>query len=89
MDRGRIKNTTRYIKNIGNKPVLYSLYATKEENMDIKISVDGREYKDYITGRLDAQGIHRLDFRLDIPKFGDAPLVKMNLPIRSIKTIVD
>lgn len=85
LNRGRSRVTNRYIKNLSNNPVLYSLYATKEAGLDIKFSIDGVEYKDVINGLISSGGIIKLYIQLDVPKFGEVPEIALNLATRMMK----
>jgi lysophospholipase L1-like esterase len=87
VDRGRIKTTTRYIKNIGNRPIIYSIYPIKESGVDIAFSINNNEFKDYISGKLDPQGVHKINIQIDVPRFGDIPNAEFNLAMRSFSSV--
>ncbi|MDD4804553.1 MAG: GDSL-type esterase/lipase family protein, partial [Candidatus Pacebacteria bacterium] len=85
LNRGRIRTTSRFIKNIGNNPVLYSLYPTEETGLDIKFSTEDSKYNDYINGIISSSGVVKIDIQLDVPKFGEVPEIALNLATRVMK----
>ena len=86
VNRGRQKSTTRYIKNIGTQPLIYSLYPKQEDGLDIKFSIDNKGFEDHINNKIDAGGINKIEILVDVPRFGDDPVVLLGLATRALKT---
>jgi hypothetical protein len=85
INRGRTKITTRYIKNIGNTPIIFSLSGLNIENVDITFSIDNEEYKSIVRGKIDPDCVNKIDIQISVPRFGDDPLIELNLASRSVK----
>lgn len=87
LNRGRIRETKRYIKNTGSRNVMYAMYPTKEENIDIQFSINEGEYKEYVSGRLDSGGVHEIEIKVDVPRVSGYPELNVSLASRSIRVV--
>jgi len=86
LNRGRIKDTIRYLKNTGSYGIIYTLYSTSEDGLELKLSNDGKTFGDSINGMLAPGGISKIDMKITVPQFGDVPKLGLNLAVRVFKT---
>jgi len=86
VNRGRTKQTIRYLKNVGSYPVVFSINPTKEDGLDIKFSKVGQGWGEQINGQLYPNGVMQINMEVIIPKFGVVPKVQLNLAVRTMRS---
>jgi lysophospholipase L1-like esterase len=87
IDRGRTKIITRYIKNVGNMPMMYTLYNTSESGVDMTFSLDGVNYTEFVNGLLNNETVNTIYVKIVVPRTGVIPSVQSALSTRSYKVI--
>jgi lysophospholipase L1-like esterase len=87
LDRGRTKVIIRYIKNVGNSPMLYTLYNTSESGIDMTFSTDGVNYSEIANGLLNNETINKIYIKVVVPRTGILPTVQSALSARSYKVL--
>lgn len=83
--RGKKKFTTRYIKNCGNEKLLYAVFPTTEEGLNVTFKLDGATIeKETASGLLISSGVHKLDIYVDVPNIGETPSLYLGIATRAI-----
>lgn len=88
MNRGRTKITTRYIRNEGLQDMLYAVYPITEQGVDIKFSLNDGDYTESLSMILAPSEVHKVNIQVIVPRVGEIPKVKLQLPMRTFRKII-